>query len=555
MRGIFKIPAKRSIMLLYWMLVISPTFCQETKNEVPFSQLFREMFVETKPVEYKNVRFINDLGTIENDEEPTDPRVFLKSFYKIKNSNAPITTSCSDIVFNSCTFDDDIHFVGIFFNTRIVFQNCAFNGRVLSKTLLGKSKTITMGEITMPSTPICFDSCTFKGQLEISESEPLNQNYRIGSCNISSVFISLNSSDISITDSHFSKDSTGTTLFENLDQHGSFRFSDLALISKFDLTGNADATIQNCQFDLMQEKLTNVFSLKEEATLCFIDCDFNLIPSHTLFINSISGNLELVRCKINEKLFIRSQDKVCLLLEDNKFEKFSQPEINSLSKLSLVHAKGVNGFYFLPFDSVYFSKSTKDQPIRAEKEFDKGIASLKVFYDHYKEVGNIDLANLVYSRIRDIEQLKLKQRYRTDPSFNHFFSYQLSRLVRFYTNYGTDPARALVISFYIILLFGGFYFFFPSDWDVASKSRLIQNFKTFIEKNDKGYWKPFFILVFGFFLSLLNAITLSLNSFTTLGFGNIPTVGLARYVCVVQGFIGWFLLSLFTVALINQAQF
>ena len=56
----------------------------------------------------------------------------------------------------------------------------------------------------------------------------------------------------------------------------------------------------------------------------------------------------------------------------------------------------------------------------------------------------------------------------------------------------------------------------------------------------------------GFLLSLVNALTLSLNAFVTLGFGTIPTTGIARYVCIVQGFIGWFLLSLFTVALINQ---
>jgi len=100
-----------------------------------------------------------------------------------------------------------------------------------------------------------------------------------------------------------------------------------------------------------------------------------------------------------------------------------------------------------------------------------------------------------------------------------------------------------------------FYFFFPSDWDVTSKSLLIQKFRDFIEKNEKGYIKPFFQLAIGFLVSLINAVTLSLNAFTTLGFGNIPTHGLARYVCVLQGFIGWFLLSIFTVALINQAQF
>jgi hypothetical protein len=105
---------------------------------------------------------------------------------------------------------------------------------------------------------------------------------------------------------------------------------------------------------------------------------------------------------------------------------------------------------------------------------------------------------------------------------------------------------------YVILIFGVFYFFFPSEWDITSKSKLIKDFKDFTQKNDKGYVRPFLSMLLGFIISLINALTLSLNAFTTLGFGRIPTKGLAKYVCVIQGFIGWFLLSIFTVALINQ---
>uniref|UniRef100_UPI00404839F9 ion channel n=5 Tax=Flavobacterium sp. TaxID=239 RepID=UPI00404839F9 len=123
----------------------------------------------------------------------------------------------------------------------------------------------------------------------------------------------------------------------------------------------------------------------------------------------------------------------------------------------------------------------------------------------------------------------------------------------FYTKHGTDPARAITISIYVIIFFGVFYFFFPSDWDITSKSKLFANYKEFVEKNSKGYFMPFLKLVLGIFISLLNAFTLSLNAFTTLGFGNIPTHGFARYVCILQGFIGWFLLSVFTVAVFNQS--
>lgn len=51
---------------------------------------------------------------------------------------------------------------------------------------------------------------------------------------------------------------------------------------------------------------------------------------------------------------------------------------------------------------------------------------------------------------------------------------------------------------------------------------------------------------------ILNAITLSLNTFTTLGFGNIPTKGFSRYVVVLEGFIGWVLMTVFSVTLITQ---
>ena len=53
-------------------------------------------------------------------------------------------------------------------------------------------------------------------------------------------------------------------------------------------------------------------------------------------------------------------------------------------------------------------------------------------------------------------------------------------------------------------------------------------------------------------IRLLNSLMLSVNTFSTLGFGNIPVQGGARYIAILEGFIGWFLLSIFSVALISQ---
>lgn len=65
----------------------------------------------------------------------------------------------------------------------------------------------------------------------------------------------------------------------------------------------------------------------------------------------------------------------------------------------------------------------------------------------------------------------------------------------------------------------------------------------------------FFILLYLLNLVMvrsLNSLMLSLNAFSTLGFGEIPVKGLSRYIAIIEGFLGWFLLSIFSVSLISQ---
>lgn len=182
--------------------------------------------------------------------------------------------------------------------------------------------------------------------------------------------------------------------------------------------------------------------------------------------------------------------------------------------------------------------------------FDELTGLYKRLYDSYRSRADISSANSAYVRMKDIEITHLKTIEKR--TFEETLRLRLNQLMGFYTDHATSPGKALIISFYIILAFGIFYCFFPSDWDQTSKSKVIADFRLFIEKNEHGYVKPFFKMMRGLSMSLLNAVTLSLNAFITLGFGNIPTSGIARYICVVQGALGWFLLSLFTVALLNQ---
>ena len=60
------------------------------------------------------------------------------------------------------------------------------------------------------------------------------------------------------------------------------------------------------------------------------------------------------------------------------------------------------------------------------------------------------------------------------------------------------------------------------------------------------------LIILDLLIKFFNALTLSINTFTTLGFGEIPIKGIPRYLAVIQGFIGWFMLTIFSVSLISQ---
>jgi len=61
-----------------------------------------------------------------------------------------------------------------------------------------------------------------------------------------------------------------------------------------------------------------------------------------------------------------------------------------------------------------------------------------------------------------------------------------------------------------------------------------------------------FYLVYLILVRSLNSLFLSINTFSTLGFGDIPVKGISRYMAILEGFLGWFLLSIFSVSLISQ---
>ena len=267
--------------------------------------------------------------------------------------------------------------------------------------------------------------------------------------------------------------------------------------------------------------------------------------------------------------------------------------------------------------------------------YDQELKLRSKLYNHYKSELAFERSNGVYVELKDIETNRLKYLYQENPTFDTFFKFKINQFLKIFSDYGTRPAKAIIVSIYVILLFALFYMFFPNTWDAQSRRRLIERYRFFFKylnvnagihevylegkqedileykefkklieasgqkvprfftatakpiyhwavsgtnlsarllsridvikgrweelPKSKRIWKSMLVtgafiiaLIYDLFVKALNAIMLSVNTFTTLGFGEIPIKGVPRYLAIIQGFIGWFMLTIFSVSLISQ---
>lgn len=293
------------------------------------------------------------------------------------------------------------------------------------------------------------------------------------------------------------------------------------------------------------------------------------------------------------------------------------------------------GYEELFYNDTVFNNYSSSYKYQVENSYKFEMQLLGQFYDFYKLQHDADYANQVYVAFKDLETKRLEFLHKENPSFKGYFTWKINQFLKLFSGYGTEPARSIVFSLYVILFFALIYLFFPNSWDSKGTKRIMnryrfflkylnkdagihevyldeqnkelldsedfkaylmeqgktapkffmatalplyrwsvastKTFSWFLEKIDflKGKWsdtapgkqsgKSFLLIVaflitlsYDIFIKMLNALMLSVNTFTTLGFGEIPINGLPRYLAILQGFIGWFMLTIFSVSLISQ---
>ena len=477
-----------------------------------------------------------------------------------------------DVHFTGTTFNNTIYgtvtnhvlyLSDFIFNGEVAFWNCTGSNSGGSKVKVTFSKTKFNSYLEMDGNVLDFELidtecigevsyCENQGDLELTDSKFFN------------LIDIYSNNNISISNCTFSFEIPDTLLYDT--DHFNLRFADRSRSWNLNVTDSLDSILLNSKSPLFQGEQVIIAQSKSSSIVNIIIKNCTFKDQNSVQNIFISGHYNTVDISENSIASF-------LHLEDLAIDGHFIFQGNELKKLSFNDYLLSERKSYIPWDQIKDFKLNLRVSIEGvrKKSFhhfldgkSKGILSnghhYRKLFETYQELkliyeknGDIESANGCYAEMKQIETRRWQYLYGQNKSFETFFRWQLNAFLSYFSDYGTNPAKAVIKSGWVILLFSIFYLFFPSDWDVSNRSELLSKMKDLTTKNrERTFLATIAFVAYSGFIHVLNALTLSLNAFTTLGFGDIPTHGAARYVTIVQGLIGWFLLTIFSVSLINQ---
>jgi hypothetical protein len=374
-------------------------------------------------------------------------------------------------------------------------------------------------------------------------------------------------------------------------------------------------------------------SIEEDLSEIHFDTKLQFIKANSLSIKQHKAeNMYTYFNEVTRLLRIKNLDIDSLhSFSSNTFPSYNRVEIDTTIFKKLGFINGYKKYYgkeeFNSIDTSYISK------------YNSNIHNLT---RQYRQLINIlnnqgsELRNYFVMELKNLQTNQAMFKYHLSKTINNWFNYKGSEFLRWYSDYGMNPFKALNYCFWAMLYFAMFYFIFYNEWDKIDRGFLIKRFnsvmdyfttekriedfyssthdkemttftefKGTLDKNKvympsmlvslakpiyqisllrykilsfsykkaefmagrkwvdleqkEKYWigtLTFFLtltyIIYLVFIRALNSIVLSINAFSTLGFGQIPVRGFTKYVAIIEGFIGWFLLSIFLVSVLSQ---
>ena len=582
-----------------------------------------------------NYKIYSDYEFFRMIEEEQDSIFSLKNAivtHKNKNTSnldSRSVQSNSDLTKGDTTFInkaielENVHFIQSENNSSAALNHIVFNRNVK----------------ILNSTAAFFNNCIFNGNIEFLSDKALDEIEE----NVDKLFYGYNSD----------------VLFSNCIFRKSFTLD----IISIEVYEPLSVKILNSEFYPIKNKssieiaVNNIRSIIFEDNTIIGDSFFNFFidtAGETYIANNNFGDVrfDFLKASINSAQLCAVEDNIfnkdLFLTIDNfnpdhvyRWNQWKNKVVTNYGyTIYMQHILDNDSTKTLKFNEIFQSDSIFDtykNKFRFEnaKAYKYEMRLLGNFYDFYKAQHDKEFASDVYVELKNLETKRFKYLYHKNPSFDTFFTWKINSFLSVFSAYGTKPSNAIIFSFYVIIIFGFIYLFFPNSWDKHGRNRIInrysffikymntnsgihqvylddkneqlmeyEEFKKFIESSNKTipsfftvtalplykwaisgtkltaaflrridivngswndlpsgkrFWKLILLIgaflvaiVYDVFIKVLNALMLSLNTFTTLGFGEIPIKGLPRYLAIIQGFIGWFMLTIFSVSLISQ---
>ncbi|MBO3697299.1 hypothetical protein [Roseivirga sp. E12] len=165
--------------------------------------------------------------------------------------------------------------------------------------------------------------------------------------------------------------------------------------------------------------------------------------------------------------------------------------------------------------------------VKDDQAFSFLISSYKFLLDNYERGGDKESKQEVFLKLKKLYSIKDRQLLNEQFSITDFLDYQVNRLSGLVSNYGTSAGKVVWMSFLTILFFTVVYSIFNNDSQSTRLKTIIARFSTAL------------------MMSVMAQITLRASKGASLRL---------KWLCIVQGLIGWTLFSFFITALLYQVS-
>jgi hypothetical protein len=227
--------------------------------------------------------------------------------------------------------------------------------------------------------------------------------------------------------------------------------------------------------------------------------------------------------------------------------------------------------------------------ISQSNDFQRLIAAYFQLYNYYKQTGNQDMANFCYYELKSVQTTYYSlhlNRGTADETYQQtlLFKYWGNIFLRTFCDYGLNPFKAIMVSFYVLVAFALLYLILPLN--ILGLGYTIYQFgnldvvrqgapRLAVAEAILFGWLPLnglpdpvprsmfgwqLLQAFSYFLRVslyliargIACIMLSLNTFILLAAGEFPYRGYMLYLLILEGVFGWMLLTVFSVTLMSQ---